>query len=88
MGPFTAKQKKPRRDSRNPRRSAYTTRKQIGGGCQSIHEVENDPDQIEMEEKLPENQINDSKSKGESQIIREDDLPIVKHSEQPPKERK
>ena len=57
-----AKQKKPRRDSRKRRRSAHTTRKQIGGGYQQIQEVENDSDQNEMEEQLPEDQINELES--------------------------
>ena len=51
LGPITAKQKQPRRDSRN-RQSAHTTRKQSEGGSQPIQEVENETNQIEMEEQL------------------------------------
>ena len=47
------KQQKPKRDSRS-RRNAQTTCKHIGGGYQPIQEVKNNPDQIEMEEQLPE----------------------------------
>ena len=49
----------------------------LGGGYRAIQEAENEPEQIEMGEQLAEERINYSESKGESQIIRGDKLPVV-----------
>ena len=61
MGPITAKQEKQKGDSRN-RRRAHTTRKQFGGGYHPIEEIENIPNEMQMEKKPTEDQINDSES--------------------------
>ena len=49
----------------------------LGGGYQPIQEIENDPNQIQMEEQLPKDRINYSETKRESQIIRRDNLSTV-----------
>ena len=49
--------------------------KRLRGG--SIHEIEDEQDQIQKEEQLPEEQIKDPESEGESQIIRGHNLPSV-----------
>ena len=49
----------------------------LGGGYQPIQEIEDEPDHIQLEEQLPEEQIKTPESEGESQIIRGDNLPIV-----------
>ena len=49
----------------------------LGGGYRPLQEIVEEPDQSQMEEQLPEEQLNHPESEGESQIIRGDNLPIV-----------
>ena len=45
----------------------------LGGGYRPLQKIVEEPDQFQMEEQLPEEQLNDP----ESQILRGDNLPIV-----------
>ena len=49
----------------------------LGECYQPLQEIVEELDQIQMEERLPEEQLIDPESEGESQILRGDNLPIV-----------
>ena len=49
----------------------------LGGSYRPLQEIVKEPDRFQMGEQLPEGQLNDPESEGESQIIRGDNLPIV-----------